>query len=863
VTDPNSGRDREAAALLPENWRELAVLVDTALDAAPEDRAAVLAKLSEGDATRLAVLERLVLECEQEMPLLDRPAAERFSSLFVDEAEAPLPAVLGGRYRIEREIGRGGMARVYLAHDVKHARDVAVKVIRPDLAASLGRERFLREIAIAARLRHPNIVPLYDSGDADGVLYFVMPYEDGSSLRMRLDDPSQFSVAERMSVLRDVARALAYAHERGVVHRDVKPDNVMLSGGAAVVADFGIAKAVTVAQGGDVSSTLTQSGMGIGTPAYMAPEQALGDPSTDHRADIYSFGCLAYELFAGRPPFAGLSNHEIIAAHLTTKPVPVGDASKEIPASVASLITRCLEKNPADRPQRASELLVDLEANSPAPPPVARLRRLPRAAVATLLPLGLLVVGVGAYFAFRARDSDTAPTVAVLPFQSESGDTLQRQLADGLSDEIGTALFKVPGVRLMSRRGAGQYGGREIDLQKTGRALGANFLVMGSFREVEGGFRVLANLVAVRDGAIVWSDQFDRRKADLGPVRDEIARDIGDALRRSLGASVGRVADDTRKRSINPEAFRLYVLGQRALTHRGQSVRASADMFRAATRLDPLYADAFSGLSLALALEPYFQPTSLRALAAEVTSAAEVALRLDSSLAQPHVALGLVHQHAYEWDRASEEFQTALRLRRSDDIEPLVQYGRHLIFRGRAKEALQQFLEARRTEPALALVSSWVSYAYYLDGQLDSALAESGRAFQNDSMNITTTGLGALVRLKAGRRTEALDFAVRAQASPVPIYVFAAVGDTTRVRQKFEQVQRVQGTSWMRHTMRAYAMLGAGDTTKAMDELERATDANEMWPSLEATRDPMFDSIRGSARFRQLLQRVGLSASVP
>jgi len=176
VSDSNPGGEREAVALLPENWRELAVLVDTALDAAPEDRAAVLAKLSEGDAARLTVLEQLVLECEREMPLLDRPAAERFSSLFVDEADAPMPAVLGGRYRIEREIGRGGMARVYLAHDVKHARDVAVKVIRPDLAASLGRERFLREIAIAARLRHPNIVPLYDSGDADGLLYFVMPY---------------------------------------------------------------------------------------------------------------------------------------------------------------------------------------------------------------------------------------------------------------------------------------------------------------------------------------------------------------------------------------------------------------------------------------------------------------------------------------------------------------------------------------------------------------------------------------------------------------------------------------------------------------------------------------------------------------
>jgi TolB-like protein/tRNA A-37 threonylcarbamoyl transferase component Bud32 len=801
VTDPNSREDRGAPALLPENWQELAVLVDIALDAAPEDRGAILTKLSDGDPTRLAVLERLVFECEREMPLLDRPAAERFPTLFSDDSDSPMPAVLGGRYRIEREIGRGGMARVYLAHDIKHARDVAVKVIRPEFAASLGRERFLREIGIAARLRHPNIVPLYDSGDADGLLYFVMPFEEGASLRARLDDSIGIPVAERLSVLRDVARALAYAHEHGVVHRDVKPDNVMLSGRAAIVTDFGIAKAITAAQGDASPATLTQSGMGIGTPAYMAPEQALGDPSTDHRADIYSFGCLAYELFAGKPPFYGFANHEIVSAHIRTNPVPITDASRDIPTWVASLITRCLEKDPAARPQSASELLAELERDSPATPVATRRRQLPRAAVLALLPFGLLVVGGVLYFAFRTRPSDTAPTVAVLPFQSQAGDTLQRQLADGLSDEIGTALFKVPGVRLMSRRGAGQYGGREIDPQKTGRALGANFLVMGSFREVEGGFRVLANLVAVRDGAIVWSDQFDRRKADLGPVRDEIARDIGDALRRTLGASVGRLANDMRKRSVNPEAFRLYVLGQRALTYRGQSLQASVDMFTNAIRLDSLYADAYSGLSLALALSPYFQDTTSLAVAPEVTKAAQTALRLDSTLALPHVALGLVHQYFNEWDRASEEFQTALRLRRQDDIEPLVQYGRHLVFRGRAKEALAQFLTARRTEPALALVSSWVSYAYYLDGQLDSALVESGRAFQNDSENITTLVLGSLVRLKVGRKGEARDFVNRGpRLSIYAFYVLAAIGDTAGVRQRLDQVSREGSKFAMRHS---------------------------------------------------------------
>jgi serine/threonine protein kinase len=352
--------DDGAKSFLPRNWQELARLVDTVLDAPEERRAQVLDEVTGGDPQRHAELQRLVAECERDVPLFNRPAAERFSRLIDEEAEIPLPEMLGGRYRIEREVGHGGMARVYLARDAKHARNVAVKVIRPDVAASLGRDRFLREIGIAARLRHPNIVPLYDSGDADGVLYFVMPYEEGPSLGARLRD-GPLLVGECVSLLRDVARALAYAHEQGVVHRDVKPDNVMLSGGAAVVTDFGIAKAIAVAAGGPPTddgaelpaTAITQLGVGLGTPAYMAPEQALGDPDTNHRADIYAFGCLAYELFAGKPPFHDLPTHQIIAAHVGTVPVPLSDVSTAVPIWVSRLVARCLEKDPAARPQRA------------------------------------------------------------------------------------------------------------------------------------------------------------------------------------------------------------------------------------------------------------------------------------------------------------------------------------------------------------------------------------------------------------------------------------------------------------------------------------------------------------------------------
>ena len=274
------------------------------------------------------------------------------------ESLSHLSAALADRYRIERELGAGGMATVYLAQDLKHDRKVAIKVLREELSASLGKERFLREIKVAAALQHPHILPLYDSGEADGLLFYVMPYVDGLSLRDKLVKEGELPIGDAVRILRDIADALTEAHRHGVVHRDLKPENVMLRGRHALVMDFGVAKALSEATG---RQSLTTAGIALGTPTYMAPEQAVADPQVDHRADIYAFGVVAYELLAGRPPFTGANPQQILAAHVTAAAEPV-TTHRAMPPALAALVMRCLEKRPADRWQSAEELIPQLEA---------------------------------------------------------------------------------------------------------------------------------------------------------------------------------------------------------------------------------------------------------------------------------------------------------------------------------------------------------------------------------------------------------------------------------------------------------------------------------------------------------------------
>ena len=629
-----------------------------------------------------------------------------------------------------------------------------------------------------------------------------------------------------------------------------------------MVSDFGIAKAVSAAQAEAPDGMITASGARIGTPAYMAPEQAVGDPATDHRADIYSFGCLAYELFTGKPPFERGTTHELIAAHVSTKPVPIRDVSADVPPRVEELIMHCLEKLPANRPQNAQYLLTSLEAAQTGQSVTMRKPRIrTRAQLLAMAAIALVSIGIAGYSAWRRGVTGAVPhesTVAVLPLETY-GDSLERELGFGLSDEIATALVTVPGVRVMSRSGAATSRNGDLDPQKIGRDLGADYLVQGTLRQVGGRLTVLARLVQAKDGALLWADHYERTPDDLATVREEIAKSVGDSLRKRSGVPVTMGNRARSARVPAPEPYRFYILGQQALSRRGQSIEASANFFRRATELDTLYAKAFSGLSLALALAPHFKPVSSMRVAGDAIAAANRALRLDSTLAQPHVALGIVYGHAYRWDRAESELRTAVRLRTESDVEPLVQYGRLLLFRGRTQEGLRQFMLARSADPASALVRSWVAYAYYLQGQMDSAVVENQRAFQNDSTNITTLVLGSLIMIRAGNLAGARSYLRKLNRyNHLALYVLAVSGDTIEARRRIAELEKQNSPPWLLQVSRAFASLGAGDTAASITAFERATDAHDIWPSLEAISDPMFDPVRSNPRFQRVLERVGL-----
>jgi TolB-like protein len=602
---------------------------------------------------------------------------------------------LRDRYTLDRELGRGGMATVYLAHDLKHDRQVALKVLRPELAAQLGAERFLAEIRVTANLQHPNLLPLFDSGAAGPFLYYVMPYVEGETLRARLEREGQLPVDETLRLVTLLGNALDYAHARGVIHRDLKPENILLQSGQPVIADFGIALAVVQAAG----PRMTETGLSLGTPHYMSPEQAAAEREIDARSDQYALAAVAYEMLAGEPPHTGPTAQAVIA-RLMTEPVRSLQATRPgVPAGVDGAITRALAKSPADRFASVSAFVAALTAK--AEPASDRSRRTSvrwLLAAAAAIAIALAVYG---YF-FRPKEQgivdgvppgDNLRVVAVLPFRNISSDTAQQYFSAGMTEEIATQLSRVAALRVLSRTATAQYDTAGDRLRRMSRDLGVGSVVDGSVRLAGDRVRIAVELTDARTGESLWSDQYDRQLSDLFAVQDDVAHKVTTALQARLTpAEARRVAHAP---TSNLAAYQLYlrVFDLNPIL-RAQNLE-SAKLLHRAIGLDSGFAAAYAQL----ARNQMFRGVAgERAYIDSAFIAARRAVALDPELADGWFALGDLESVALELSDARRSYLKALELNPSHG-GAMADLANVYVALGRFDEALDWSLRDQQLNP--------------------------------------------------------------------------------------------------------------------------------------------------------------------
>src|SRR6266513_2160027 len=648
----------------------------------------------------------------------------------VTDPFAELNAALPDHYVIDRELGRGGMALVYLARDLRHERFVALKTLRPEIAIALGRERFLREIKLAARLQHPNILPVYDSGDAGGTLYYVMPFVEGESLRDRLDHEPQLPVDDALHIAREVAEALAYAHDHDVVHRDIKPENIMLSGGHAIVADFGIARAVSAA-GGD---KLTQTGLAIGTPAYMPPEQASGSGQVDRRSDIYSLAYVLYETPAGQPPFTGPTAQAIMARHSLDSVPRLKIVREAIPDDLESVIERALEKVPADRYQTAEQFASALNSASTGAisrVTAARRRSGPAKFWRRPIPVAaavLLVVGAAAWIVFGRRGNARPGAgggidprrVAVLYFQDLSPDSSLGYLADGLTEGLIDQLTQVRSLDVISRNGVIPFRHADVPRDSIARATGAGTLVEGSVEPVRDRVRVSIRLIDGASGAdLLRRATFEQPSANLLSIRDTLAAEAARVLRERLGEEVR-----LREERAGTRSTAAWTLVQQA-----EQARKDAEGLAQAGKMDTAqqhFTRADSLLAAAERADPrWVDPIILRGQMVErrVRLTRSPAL-IDEGLA--HAARAVVL--APDEPRAIE-LRGTLRYRRWQLARPPdPQVAAALL-----DDARKDLERASTIDPTLASAFATLSSLYYQTKDLQGAALAARRAYEEDA----------------------------------------------------------------------------------------------------------------------------------
>jgi serine/threonine-protein kinase len=742
-----------------------------------------------------------------------------------------LRAAIADRYRIEEEIGRGGMAAVYLAEDLKHGRKVAIKVLLPGSPHTYEPQRFLREIRIAARLSHPQILPVHDSGECDGLLYFVMPYAGCETLRDRLTREGQLPIDAALRITRAVAAALAYAHRHNIIHRDIKPENILLQEGEPVVADFGVATAISAAGGDNVY--LTDRGFAVGTPAYMSPEQASAERDLDGRSDLYSLACVLYEMLAGQPPFAGSSARAIMARHAIESPPSIRGLRPTVPLAVDLALQRAMAKAPEERFATIAEFSEALVTPVPAPlPETARPDR---------------------------------RSIAVLPFVNASADPDNEYFSDGMTDELITALSKVEGLHVASRTSVFALKNLREDVRTMGRRLNVSTLLDGSVRRSGNRLRITVQLSSVADGRTLWSERYDREMSDVFAIQDEIAETIVRTLRSTL---LGDLGDPTPVRyTANVKAYSLYLKGRFCWNRRTQEgIREGIHYFEQAIAEDPAYALAYSGLADSYALDLDYRGAPVFEGMERAKAEARKAIELDDTLAEAYTSLAWV-TFIYDWDwpAADRQFSRAVSLN-PGYATARQWYSWFLAAMGRFEEALHQGRTAIELDPASVSIRRSMGWLQYYARRYDDALDNLRRALALNPTSEETHRLLGLVYLQQGQYDDAAASFKEALAnSENDALAFAGLGHVAARRGReteahtiLQQLDERARNRYVSPVAQAGLYVTLGETDRAFEWLEKAYNDRRGWLAYLRI-EPMLDGLRGDPRFHRLLERMRLT----
>jgi serine/threonine-protein kinase len=728
------------------------------------------------------------------------------------------------------------MSRVFLANEISLDRKIVIKVLPSELAGAVMLDRFRREIQLAAQLQHPHILPVFSAGEVDGLPYFTMPFVNGESLRKQLSEAGGFPISDTVRILREVASALAYAHRCGIVHRDIKPDNILLSHGSAMVMDFGVAKALHAALRPNDAS-LTSEGLVIGTPAYMSPEQASGDLELDHRSDIYALGVMAYEMLSGTTPFGGRSRHAMLAAHVVENPQPVAALRPDVPDLLGEIVMNCLQKEPSDRPQHSAELIAALDS-------------------------GNFSGDFSAETSAARRRARKEPSIAVLPFANLSADPENEYFSDGISDEIISALSGISSLRVAARTSSFSLKGRGLSVAQIADELKVDAVLEGSVRRVKNRVRIDAQLVNADDGYLLFSERYDRELDDVFAIQEEIAKSIVGKLQVKLTGEQQQTLG--RRRTDNVEAYEHYLRG-RFIWNGTRKMQAAIQHYGQALQLDPEYALAYHGLADCYSVLALYGFLPSGAALPKAKAAAIRGVELAPDIPETGTSLGQVQILYWDWQPAESTLRGVI-----------AKHPRHAMAHSllawvlsnvnSPAEAKAAAARAYELDPLAPVVNGITALAYYYRREYGDAIAHCERVLELDPMSFIGLFAISLSYAHEGQSQQAISYAEEGvRLSPAALFmhallgvVYSMTGKIEKAREVLTQLHEKARTEYVAPVFFAWIHAHLGEIDLAFKRLDEAF-AERSGTLAFGIRAPIYDPLRADPRFDELVGKLGVS----